>query len=55
MIHATHGRAEYNIDLLSPAALTLLRRAEVIDAEEPAPDVAIVPWEFTELPERARR
>lgn len=55
MIHAAHGRAEYNIDLLSPAALTLLRRAEVIDAEEPADDVSIMAWEFAELPERRRR
>jgi hypothetical protein len=54
-MHATHGRAEYNIDLLSPAALTLLRRAEVIDPEQPESDVAVVAWEFTELPERRRR
>lgn len=39
----------YSIDLPSPATLTLLRRAEVIDVDAPDDDVVIADFELTEL------
>lgn len=39
----------YSIDLPSPATLTLLRRAEVIDVDAPDDEVVIVAFELREL------
>ena len=39
----------YSIDMPSPATLTLLRRAEVIDVDAPDDDVEIVDFQLTEL------
>jgi hypothetical protein len=48
---AAHRTARYSIDLLSPAAMTLLPHAVVIDLEGDAADQPrIAAWELPELP-----
>jgi hypothetical protein len=41
---------KYSVDLLSPAELTLLRRAVIVHEDDAEPEVAVVGWELTELP-----
>lgn len=43
-------RVRYTVDLLSPAELQLLRRAEVRHEDDDEPDTPIVVFELVELP-----
>lgn len=50
MRHSAAQRLGYGRDLLSPAELTLLKHAQVIELDE-APESSIVAFELAELPD----